>query len=58
MFVDIYDTDRKFDLIVADPPWKQSKGGQEISPQEFKRRAFGLSCMHARRDQRAFGKGK
>lgn len=29
MFVDIYDTDRKFDLIVADPPWKQSKGGKK-----------------------------
>lgn len=32
MFVDIYDTDRKFDLIVADPPWKQSKGGAKVCP--------------------------
>ena len=29
MFVDIYDTDQKYDLIVADPPWKQSKGGKK-----------------------------
>lgn len=29
MFVDIYDTDKKYDLIVADPPWKQSKGGKK-----------------------------
>lgn len=29
MFVDIYHTDKKYDLIVADPPWKQSKGGKK-----------------------------
>ena len=29
MFVDIYDTDQKYDLIIADPPWKQSKGGKK-----------------------------
>ena len=36
MFVDIYDTDRKFDLIVADPPWKQSKGAK-VRSQKLKR---------------------
>lgn len=30
MFVNIYDTDQKYDLIVADPPWKQSKGGKWV----------------------------
>ena len=29
MFVDIYNTNNKYDLIVADPPWKQSKGGKK-----------------------------
>ena len=27
MIVDIYNTNKKYDLIYADPPWKQSKGG-------------------------------
>lgn len=27
MRVDIYNTDRTYNLILADPPWKQSKGG-------------------------------
>ena len=27
MVVDIYSTDKTYDLILADPPWKQSKGG-------------------------------
>jgi len=27
MFVDIFNTDNKYDLIYADPPWKQSRGG-------------------------------
>ena len=26
MIVDIFNTDKKYDLIVADPPWKQRKG--------------------------------
>lgn len=29
MFVDIFDTDKKYSLIYADPPWKQSKGGKK-----------------------------
>ena len=29
MVVDIYNTDNRYDLIVADPPWKQSKGGKK-----------------------------
>ena len=29
MRVDIFDTNRRYDLIVADPPWKQSKGGKK-----------------------------
>lgn len=29
MRVDIFNTDRQYDLIVADPPWKQSKGGKK-----------------------------
>lgn len=29
MFVDIYTTDNKYDIIYADPPWKQSKGGKK-----------------------------
>lgn len=29
MIVDIYKTDRQYDLIVADPPWKQTKGGKK-----------------------------
>ena len=27
MFVDIFNTDNKYNLIYADPPWKQSRGG-------------------------------
>ena len=29
MKVDIYNTNNKYDLILADPPWKQSKGGKK-----------------------------
>lgn len=29
MKVNIYDTDRQYDIIYADPPWKQSKGGRK-----------------------------
>jgi N6-adenosine-specific RNA methylase IME4 len=29
MIIDIYNTDQKYDLILADPPWKQSKGGKK-----------------------------
>ena len=29
MRVDIYNTDNKYDLILADPPWKQSRGGKK-----------------------------
>lgn len=29
MVVDIYNTDKKYSVIYADPPWKQSKGGKK-----------------------------
>lgn len=29
MRVDIYNSKNKYDLIVADPPWKQAKGGKK-----------------------------
>lgn len=29
MKVDIYNTENKYDLIYADPPWKQAKGGKK-----------------------------
>lgn len=29
MTIDIFNTSRKYDLILADPPWKQSKGGKK-----------------------------
>lgn len=29
MRVDIYNTDKKYDLILADPPWKQKKAGKK-----------------------------
>ena len=29
MRVDIFNTDNQYDLILADPPWKQSKGGKK-----------------------------
>ena len=29
MIVDIYDTPNCYDLILADPPWKQAKGGKK-----------------------------
>jgi len=29
MIVDIYNTDKQYDLILADPPWKQAKGGKK-----------------------------
>lgn len=29
MTVDIFNTARRYDLILADPPWKQSKGGKK-----------------------------
>ena len=27
--IDIYNTDKRYDLILADPPWKQAKGGKK-----------------------------
>lgn len=34
MRVDIYDTDQRYDLIVTDPPWQQTKGGKKsVRPQ-------------------------
>ncbi len=29
MKVDIYNTEKKYDIIYADPPWQQSKGGKK-----------------------------
>ena len=29
MVVDIYNTDKEYDLIYADPPWKQKRGGKK-----------------------------
>lgn len=29
MVVDIFNTDKKYKVILADPPWKQSKGGKK-----------------------------
>lgn len=29
MIIDIYNTDNKYDLLLADPPWKNSKGGKK-----------------------------
>lgn len=29
MKIDIFNTDKKYDIIYADPPWKQSKGGKK-----------------------------
>lgn len=29
MKVDIFNTDKKYNIIYADPPWKQSKGGKK-----------------------------
>ena len=34
MRVDIWKTDRQYDLILADPPWRQAKGGKKsVRPQ-------------------------
>lgn len=30
MKVDIFNTDKKYSIIYADPPWKQSKGGKKL----------------------------
>ena len=27
--IDIYNTDKRYDLILADPPWRQAKGGRK-----------------------------
>ena len=29
MVVDIFNTDNKYDILYADPPWKQSRGGKK-----------------------------
>ena len=29
MVIDIFNTDNKYDIIYADPPWRQSKGGRK-----------------------------
>ena len=29
MVIDIFNSDKKYSLIVADPPWKQAKGGKK-----------------------------
>lgn len=31
MKVDIFDTNKKYDLILADPPWRQTKGGKKAA---------------------------
>lgn len=31
MKIDIFNTDKKYDIIYADPPWKQTKGGKKKS---------------------------
>lgn len=34
MRIDIHNTDRRYDLIVTDPPWQQTKGGKKgVRPQ-------------------------
>ena len=38
MKVDIFNTSRRYDLILSDPPWKQSKGGlRKCRPNQGKR---------------------
>lgn len=29
MIVDIHNTENEYDLILADPPWRQTKGGKK-----------------------------
>lgn len=40
MVIDIFNTNEKYDLILADPPWKQSRGGAE----ERERKVLGASA--------------
>lgn len=39
MKVDIFNTDNKYDLIYADPPWKQSRGGEKVGKKKQQRKA-------------------
>ena len=35
MKIDIFNTEKKYSIIYADPPWKQSKGGKKsIAPKK------------------------
>ena len=36
MIIDIFNTDKKYDLIYADPPWKQSKVLRKVRPKQTK----------------------
>ena len=36
MIIDIYNTDRKYQLIVADPPWRQFKTIRKCRPNQKK----------------------
>lgn len=40
MFVDIYNASNKYDLIYADPPWKQSRGGKKAERPNSSGRPF------------------
>lgn len=31
MVIDIFNTEQKYDVILADPPWRQAKGGKKAA---------------------------
>ena len=43
MIVDIFNTSMKYDVILADPPWKQSKGGKKSVRQSSSGQAMDYS---------------
>lgn len=53
MVIDIYKTDRQYDLLYVDPPWRQTKGGKKAVRPNSSGGGTGVSNLYYGRDKRA-----
>ena len=44
MVVDIFNTDKNYALILADPPWKQSRGARNLSERTVVVNLWSILC--------------
>jgi len=49
MKVDIYTTDKKYNIIYADPPWKYWAGGKKNATKHYKCMEINLGKAYGRR---------